>query len=124
MRIIIAGTRTFNDKGLLFRVMDKLTAPLMEVTVLSGAAKGADALGEEWAHSWYWVVLRYHADWDKHGKAAGPIRNEQMAENADALVAFHDGSSPGTADMIERARKHKLRTKVIRYGDQTQARPA
>ena len=55
------------------------------------------------------------ADWDKHGKAAGPIRNAEMAEVADALIAFWDGQSRGTANMISLAKSKGLSVAVVRY---------
>ena len=55
------------------------------------------------------------ADWDKHGKAAGPIRNAEMAEVADALIAFWDGQSRETKSMIDLARKKGLQVAIVRY---------
>ena len=76
--------------------------------VVSGTASGADQYGEIWARACGLSVDRYPADWTKHGKAAGPIRNRLMAENADALVAVWDGKSRGTRNMIDEARKRGL----------------
>jgi len=59
-----------------------------------------DGLAEEWARENGIPIKRFPADWDKHGKAAGPIRNRAMAEYADALLAVWDGESKGTANMI------------------------
>jgi len=67
---------------------------------ISGAAKGADWLGEQWALSRGYKVMLFTANWTDHGKAAGYIRNKQMADEATALVAFWDGRSKGTAHMI------------------------
>lgn len=113
MKIIVAGSRDFDDYERLARLMDRLTAPYVDVVVLSGAAKGADALGERWAFGWMWTVMRFHADWNRHGKAAGPIRNQEMVDAADAAVFFWKGGSKGTADCIARAKKKGIRTKVV-----------
>jgi len=59
--------------------------------------------------------LLYPADWNRHGRAAGPIRNEKMAEVSDALIAFLDGKSRGTRSMIEIARRKGLQVAVVRY---------
>lgn len=117
MRIIIAGSRTFDNYALLERTMDKLTFKLKKVIVLSGTADGADALGERWALSKIGrVLMRYHPDWEKHGKSAGAVRNAEMVANAEALVAFWDGKSPGTKDVISKARKAKLKhIKVVKF---------
>jgi hypothetical protein len=57
----------------------------------------------------------FPADWKTHGKAAGPIRNRQMAKNAEALIALWDGNSRGTKNMIETATKLGLKVYVKRY---------
>ena len=124
MRIIIAGTRTFSDYTLLKTTMDDILNQLSaknsdKLTILSGCAKGADALGEKWFFEHFpcnWVLDSYPADWDKHGKAAGPIRNEEMANNADMCVVFWDGESKGSAHMIKTALKKGLLVKVVYYG--------
>lgn len=119
MRIIVAGSRTFDDYPLLCETMDHLTRKLdkKKLVILSGGAKGADKLGEQWAFERrVGTVEVYHADWVKHGKAGGPIRNGEMTENADVLVAFWDGKSPGTKDMISQAKKKGLKVRVIYFG--------
>ena len=74
-------------------------------TVISGGCpSGADAAGEQWASSRQIPVKVYPADWQAHGRAAGPMRNRQMAANADALIAVWDGASRGTANMIQEAK--------------------
>lgn len=79
---------------------------------------GVDLLGKRYAEEKHIPVRRMPADWNKHGKAAGPIRNEQMAIRADAFIAFWDGQSRGTANMIELAKKHNLKIQVVRYTPQ------
>jgi predicted polyphosphate/ATP-dependent NAD kinase len=71
---------------------------------ISGNARGADQLGEQWAKNHGFPVEVYPADWETHGRAAGVIRNQQMLETGvDLLIAFPGGR--GTADMVRRARK-------------------
>jgi len=73
--------------------------------VVSGGAAGVDMLGERWALRQGIPTTVFQANWNAHGKAAGPIRNKQMAEYADALIAVWDGESPGTKNMIETMEK-------------------
>lgn len=116
MRVIIAGSRTFTDYKLLKKVMDRLTIKYREVTVLSGGAKGADALGEKWAFEWWWTVEQYLPDYKRYGQKAPIMRNQEMVEaNATHFVAFWNGKSPGTKDMIWRAKNWNLKSKVILY---------
>jgi len=77
-------------------------------TVISGTAAGVDVHGERWAEEQGIPVEKYPADWNKHGKSAGHIRNAEMADVADALVAIWDGESRGTKGMIELALKKGL----------------
>lgn len=89
--------------------------PWAVTEVVSGGARGADAFGEEWARDRRVPVRVFPADWNRHGRAAGPIRNREMAEYADALVAVWDGESRGTKNMIEEATKRGLKVHVYRY---------
>lgn len=88
-------------------------APWFITEVVSGCAPGADTLGEEWAKENGKSVKRFPADWKRYKNAAGPIRNKQMADYADALVAFLHPDSRGTKDMIKQATKAGLRVHVI-----------
>lgn len=110
MRLIIAGGRSFPPN-----LADRLVAAAMNRlgtkpdVVVSGAARGIDQAGERWAEANGVAVERYPADWGAHGKAAGPIRNRLMAENADAAVVIWDGGSRGSKSMIAEAKKRGLR---------------
>lgn len=77
-------------------------------TVVSGTAKGADKLGENWAELNNIPLEKYPADWNKFGKSAGYKRNTEMANNAEALIALWDGKSRGTKHMIDIATTKKL----------------
>lgn len=113
LRTIIAGSRSITNYGVLVRAMARINwAPSV---IISGAANGADRLGEQYAKSAGIPVELYPADWDAHGKRAGFLRNEQMAKNAQALVALWDGESRGTKSMIELARKYGLRIHIETY---------
>jgi hypothetical protein len=105
MKLIIAGSRelsvhwTFIDE--IIRHFNKSTAvPRLQISeVVSGTARGIDTDGERWATARDVYVRRFPADWDKHGKAAGIIRNKQMAEYGDALLLIWDGKSKGSKNM-------------------------
>ena len=112
MKTIIAGSRSIRDMGHLVAAI--LVCPWDITTVISGTATGVDTLGEEWARENGIPVERFPADWNKYGKSAGVIRNRQMAERADALVALWDGNSRGTGHMIQAAHKAGLEVMVYR----------
>lgn len=114
-RIIIAGGRDYDDYDRLRKVARELIT--RADTIVSGGARGADALGERLAEKNGIALTVVPADWDKYGKSAGFIRNHQMALNADALIAFWDGKSRGTKNMIEEAHKARLETHVYYYGE-------
>lgn len=122
-KIIVAGGRDFKDYALLEKELDWLLRYNIEpihyepICILCGMAHGADMLGRAYAQKHGYKYVEYPAKWHIHGKRAGFIRNEEMAKDADALVAFWDGKSRGTKDMIDRAYKHGLQVSVIRYGD-------
>lgn len=101
--IIVAGTRTFDDYPLLSAWIDSLQVSYGDITIISGAAPGADRLAELYAERNEVPIKVYPADWNRHGRAAGPLRNQQMCEVGDALLAFWDGQSRGTANMIKLA---------------------
>lgn len=112
LKVIIAGSRTYNNYSELCEVCDHMLSKHKEVEVVSGTADGADKLGEKYAQERGYAIKRFPADWDKHGKSAGAIRNKDMADYADALIAFWDGQSPGTKNMIATATIKQLKVKV------------
>jgi len=111
--VIIAGSRSFNDYEVFEDSMDELSYFLHPTMILSGLAHGADTMALQWAAEEDLPVKKFPADWDKYGKAAGPIRNQYMADEANALVAFWDGESRGTKSMIDLALKAGLIVIVI-----------
>jgi|AntRauTorckE6833_2_1112554.scaffolds.fasta_scaffold00137_38 hypothetical protein len=113
-KIIIAGGRTFNNWDYLVDCVNS-TEPPDPFQVVSGGAKGADALGERYAVDNNYPIKKFPADWNKYGKGAGPIRNEQMADYADGLIAFWDQKSRGTAHMISTAKAKGLEVKIFTY---------
>lgn len=115
MKLIIAGSRSFNNYQLLEEKIDEFLGDRLPVEILSGYANGADKLGEQWANKNKIRIRRYLPDWNKYGKAAGPIRNEEMARNATHCIVFWDGTSKGTQSMIDLAKKYNLILSVIKF---------
>ena len=117
-KVIIAGSRGFSNYKLL---KEKCNEYLREkkkeynIIIISGGARGADTLGEKYAQDEGFSLEVFPANWNKFGKSAGFIRNEQMAEIADALIAFWDGKSHGTKHMIEIMENKKLLVRVVNY---------
>jgi len=112
-KVIIAGTRTFEDYPLLKERCDYYLQNYDEIEIVSGGARGADFLGERYAVDKGYKLSKFVANWDL-GPKAGPIRNRQMAEYADALIAFWDGESKGTLNMINVAKELGLKVKIVR----------
>ena len=117
MKVIIAGGRDFDDFDLLCDKCDNILSeqPQGTVEIVSGTAKGADKLGEQFAIERRYGIKTFPAHWEKHGKSAGYIRNREMGEYADALIAFWDGESKGTKHMIDIAEELELKIRIIRY---------
>lgn len=110
MRVLVCGGRDFTDHVAFNRAMMTyiVLLPEWDITIIHGAARGADTLAGLFGRMFGLKVEAYPADWDAHGKAAGPIRNQKMLDegNPDFVLAFPGG--PGTADMVRRARKAKI----------------
>ena len=123
-KVIVAGSRTAGtdtDHYILLEcklnILLKRKSITHDIVIVSGAAKGADQMGEHYAKVYNYEVERYPADWTKFGKRAGYLRNQEMAMNADALVALWDGHSRGTQHMIKLATEHGLPTRTISFNN-------
>jgi hypothetical protein len=119
LRLIIAGSRNFEDYQLLESSLDEfielhsLGDPDPGVIIISGLAKGADLLGVQYAKQRGYQVEEFPANW-KLGRSAGPKRNLEMAKSANACIVFWDGVSKGTANMISMANRYQLKLQVIK----------
>ena len=128
MRIIIAGSRDFNDVEMLNKEVLKVLNILYlesnnklrrkDIEMISGTANGADKLGESFAKHYNIKLTLFPADWNKYGKSAGYKRNKQMSlyakENNGVLIAFWNGTSKGTKLMIDIAKEDALQVFVIK----------
>lgn len=103
MKVIVAGSREIDDRGVVARAIENSKLKITEI--VSGSARGVDSSAEVYATMMGLKCKKYPADWDKYGKPAGAIRNQQMAEYADALIAIWDGHSAGTKMMIQMMNK-------------------
>ena len=130
VRIIICGSREFNDYAKLCRVMDNIGIHSIAnndyVEIISGHARGADMAGEKFANQYGYPLKVFPADWDTYGKSAGMIRNRQMADYAAQadeaiVVAFPIGASRGTRNMIDTSRRHGFEVYVIEENDDVEA---
>lgn len=121
--LIVSGSRTFQDRELLYETLDKVTARTNKkqlVLVHGGCPRGADYLASKWAWERRVIQKIYHAEWERHGKAAGPLRNREMVEKTIAsgvtgAVVFWDGLSSGTGNFLEEARRVGIKVKLVRF---------
>ena len=115
LRILVTGARDWSDRKILEQTLDGLLDDSMtDVTLVHGGAKGADTMAAEWAAKHGIRTERYNPMWNMYGRAAGPIRNQQMVDlGADVCVAFMLIDSKGTLDCVRRAQKAGIRTIVI-----------
>ncbi len=117
MRILVCGSRTWTDGGRiaenLLRLVVNQSVPLC--TVIHGGARGADMLAGVAALKLGLDMRVFPADWKRYGRAAGAIRNQQMLDEGkpDIVLAFWDGKSRGTMDMVNRARKAHVEVRLV-----------
>lgn len=118
VKVIIAGGRDYENYNELECVADHMLGKLMDthdIVIISGGARGADAMAMRYANHRGFELIVMPADWDTHGKSAGYKRNAQMAEAATHLIAFWDGVSRGTKHMIDIAHSMKIKVHVSSY---------
>ncbi len=115
VRIAIIGCRHFTDYKFLVEKINELadTNDWNIVQIISGAARGADTLARQLAKKNNIDLLEFPADWDKHGKLAGFMRNSDIVNNADVIVAFWDYVSNGTRDSINKAKEAKKEHYIV-----------
>lgn len=113
-RVLVCGSRHGVNKRLIWARLVEFQEP---VEIIEGGAPGVDTQAREVARAFDYAVRTFPADWKKHGRAAGPLRNQQMLDEGkpDLVLAFHTDPSlgRGTADMVRRARKAGIPVEVI-----------
>ncbi len=115
MKVIVCGGRDYRNGAFIWRTLDKLHVERNFTALMQGGASGADEFAKSWARTKP-ELQRFEckADWDKHGDAAGPIRNARMIEwKPDLVVAFPSPSSGGTWDMVNKAKAAGVETIVF-----------
>lgn len=112
-RLVVAGSRGFDSYERLSAELDKYLAGRSNVTIVSGTARGADRLGEQYALEHGYKIEQVPAQWAKYHQGAGPIRNKQMVKTADAVLVFWDNESSGTRNIIECARAENIPCKIV-----------
>lgn len=111
MKAAIIGGRDFNDYNLMLEVLENVAFSV----VISGGAKGADALAKEYALDHNLEYIEYLADWNAYGKRAGMMRNIDIINACDFVIAFWDGNSPGTKNSIELAKRQNKPVTIVKY---------
>lgn len=111
MKTAVIGSRSFSDYKTLCETLDE-----MDITcIVSGGARGADSLSELYAKEKGIKTKIFYPDWGKHGKAAGPIRNNDIIKNSEQVVAFWDGVSRGTKYSIDLAKKLNIPVTIVKF---------
>lgn len=114
MRVIVCGSRGYEDREQIELRLSQLP-PSPTTTIVHGAARGPDTIAGQFAALCGMTVEEHPAEWDRLGKSAGRVRNEKMALlGADLCIAFWDGKSRGTKDMIDRCHVHEIPAEIIR----------
>lgn len=111
MKVAIIGSRSFNNYALLNETLEPIKPQITQV--ISGAAKGADSMGEQWASDNQIDTNIFPANWSLYGKRAGFVRNEDIIKNCDLCIAFWDGKSKGTAHSISLCKKLNKPYKIV-----------
>lgn len=114
MRVLVCGGRNYKQWRHVGEVLDGLRLEHGPFSIIQGGAMGADACASDWAYRRKIEDETYQADWNTHGRAAGPIRNQKMIDEGkpDLVVAFPGGV--GTADMVRRAKAANIRVLEIK----------
>jgi hypothetical protein len=107
LNLVICGSRTITDHEKVTKVIESVTAGMQIDTIITGGARGVDEIAKDYAERKCIKHLEMKADWEKFGKAGGPIRNNHMAVMGNATLAIVDDSSVGTWNMIEHAIRWK-----------------
>ena len=111
MRLLVTGSRHFKDAELVLRKIKEYDPDV----IIEGGASGADSLAVQAGIQLGISVEQYHANWEKYGRAAGPLRNQEMLDKGkpDAVLAFPLPDSKGTWDMVRKAKAAGIPVEVV-----------
>lgn len=112
-KVLVCGSRNWESITSIRKHLQKLS---ITTTIIQGEAPGADTIAKEVAKALGMDVEGYYANWIRHGKPAGPIRNRKMLDQKpDLVIAFHPdlNASKGTADCVIEAKRRKIPVRVI-----------
>lgn len=119
-RVLICGDRNWKDQERIGKCLEELDP--VSVTIIHGGCRGADLLAGIEARSRGFTIQEFPANWQKYGRAAGPIRNQQMLDEGkpDKVLVFHDTieKSKGSADMMARALKAGIEVELCTTGSE------
>lgn len=116
MILAIVGTRTFDDYILFKEIILEKTNNLKNISaIITGDATGVDSFAVQLAKSLKIKYFVFRANWNKYGKAAGPIRNEYIVKNCDIAIVIWNGKSRGTRSAIDFLKKYKKEYMIIKY---------
>ena len=120
--LLVAGSRTFNNKEVMFKKLDYFLQNQPEVTIVEGGARGADTLAKEYAQAHNFKCVEIPAEWNVYGKSAGYKRNEKMHQYIShyknrGCICFWDGQSKGTQHNFELAKRYNTRLVIVKGVD-------
>lgn len=113
-RVLVFGGRDFSRRDVLFDALDEIRQHNQIDSVITGSARGVDSFGSEWAVSRGIPLIEYPANWDKHGRRAGPIRNQQMLDEGKPTLGVQFPGGTGTEDMRRRLNGAGVRVIEVR----------
>ena len=118
-KFMVGGSRSIIDKNWIFSQIEKYwywhLACYEELTLIQGGARGVDKISKEYAQENDLKIEEHLAEWEKFGKAAGHIRNEEMIKESDEVLLLWDGESHGTKNDIELCEKYKKPYTLVYY---------
>ncbi len=114
MKILVAGSRDYTNQTKIYKILSKLPT---DTIIIHGDCRGADRIAGFVATQLGMIVCKYPADWKQYGRAAGPIRNQQMLnenEDIEKAIIFHEciDQSTGTKDMLSRLKRKGIPVEI------------
>lgn len=113
MKLAVVGSRSINDRQLIFEILETICAQEGITEIVSGGARGVDTFAEDFAREKSLKMTIKVAQWDLHGKKAGFIRNVDIWKYADWGIAFWDGKSKGTEHSFKLAKQYNKNLMVV-----------